>query len=104
MSPHFYVLFPKNAHVYVLDEQGELLNSIAFSSDILDKEQLHGQGASIVFVIGGPEGHSTQVRSKATACIAFGRLTIAHRIVRILLLEQIYRGFRILHNAPYHRD
>jgi 23S rRNA (pseudouridine1915-N3)-methyltransferase len=95
---------PAGAHLYAFDERGEALTSHAFAHDILGHEQLHGGGAPLVFAIGGADGHSDALRSRARKLIAFGRLTIAHRLVRVLVLEQIYRGFRILRGEPYHRD
>ena len=95
---------PAGAHIYAFDERGEALTSQAFAHDILGHEQLHGGGAPVVFAIGGADGHSDALRSRARKLIAFGRLTIAHRLVRVLVLEQIYRGFRILRGEPYHRD
>src|SRR5262249_12892101 len=94
---------PDSAHLYVFDERGEQLTSTAFA-DILASEQQHGGGAPLAFAIGGPDGHSAAIRSRARRLIAFGRLTIAHRLVRILALEQLYRGCKILRGEPYHRD
>jgi len=95
---------PDGAHLYAFDERGEALTSQAFAHDILGREQLHGGGAPVVFAIGGADGHGDALRDRARRLIAFGRLTIAHRLVRVLVLEQLYRGFRILRGEPYHRD
>ena len=95
---------PAAAHLYAFDERGEALTSQVFAHDILGHEQLHGGGAPVVFAIGGADGHTDALRTRARKLIAFGRLTIAHRLVRVLVLEQIYRGFRILRGEPYHRD
>jgi 23S rRNA (pseudouridine1915-N3)-methyltransferase len=95
---------PAGAHLYVLDERGDAITSAAFAHDLLGHEQQHGGGAPVVFAIGGADGHSDIVRGRARKLISFGRLTIAHRLVRVLVLEQIYRGFRILRGEPYHRD
>lgn len=95
---------PAGAHLYAFDERGELLTSAAFAHDILGHEQQHGAGAPVVFAIGGAEGHTGALRERARRLISFGRLTIAHRLVRILALEQLYRGFKILRGEPYHRD
>jgi 23S rRNA (pseudouridine1915-N3)-methyltransferase len=95
---------PAGAHLYAFDERGEALTSHAFAHDILGHEQLHGGGAPLVFAIGGADGHSGALRDRARRLISFGRLTIAHRLVRVLVLEQLYRGFRILRGEPYHRD
>jgi 23S rRNA (pseudouridine1915-N3)-methyltransferase len=95
---------PAGAHVYALDERGDAITSAAFANDILGHEQLHGGGAPVAFAVGGPDGHSDAMRARARRLIAFGKLTIAHRLVRVLVLEQIYRGFRILRGEPYHRE
>jgi 23S rRNA (pseudouridine1915-N3)-methyltransferase len=94
---------PATAHLYAFDERGEALTSQQFSQ-LLGNEASHGGGAPVVFAIGGADGHSDELRKRATKLIAFGRLTIAHRLVRILVLEQVYRGFKILKGEPYHRD
>ncbi|HEY0483644.1 MAG TPA: 23S rRNA (pseudouridine(1915)-N(3))-methyltransferase RlmH [Kofleriaceae bacterium] len=94
---------PDGAHVYAFDERGEALTSAAFA-DLLGHEQQHGGGAPVVLAIGGPDGHGDALRGRARKLIAFGRLTIAHRLVRILVLEQLYRGFKILRGEPYHRE
>ncbi|MCA9678065.1 MAG: 23S rRNA (pseudouridine(1915)-N(3))-methyltransferase RlmH [Kofleriaceae bacterium] len=95
---------PAAAHLYALDERGDLITSRQLADDILGAEQLHGGGAPVVFAIGGADGHSDALRARARRLIAFGRITIAHRLVRVLLLEQLYRGFSILRGEPYHRD
>lgn len=95
---------PANVHLYAFDETGAALTSTAFAHDVIGAEQLHGGGAPVVFAIGGADGHSDALRKRAKQLIAFGRLTIAHRLVRLLVLEQIYRGFKILRGEPYHRD
>jgi 23S rRNA (pseudouridine1915-N3)-methyltransferase len=99
-----FAALPAGAHLYAFDERGDALTSHEFAHDLLGREQLHGGGAPVVFAIGGASGHSDAVRERARRLIAFGRLTIAHRLVRILALEQLYRGFTILRGEPYHRD
>ena len=94
---------PPNAHLYAFDERGEALTSTQFA-ELLAAEAQHGGGAPIAFVIGGADGHSDAVRKRARKLIAFGKLTIAHRLVRILVLEQLYRAFKIVRGEPYHRD
>jgi 23S rRNA (pseudouridine1915-N3)-methyltransferase len=94
---------PERALVYALDERGKQLDSQEFSG-IFDKHEQFGGGAPLVFAIGGPDGHDDQLRKRANHLIAFGRATMAHRLVRLVLLEQIYRGYRILRGEPYHRD
>ena len=94
---------PAGAHLYAFDERGELLSSDELARGVLGAEELRGGGAPVVLAIGGADGHSEAVRARARRLIAFGRLTIAHRLVRILVLEQLYRGFKILRGEPYHR-
>jgi 23S rRNA (pseudouridine1915-N3)-methyltransferase len=94
---------PQDAHVYAFDERGDNVTSAEFA-ELLGREEQHGGGAHVIFALGGAEGHSDAVRRRARRLLAFGRMTIAHRLVRILVLEQIYRGYRILRGEPYHRD
>lgn len=95
---------PSNAALYAFDERGASMTSTAFSTDILGHEASFGAGRPICFAIGGADGHTDALRKRAQRLISFGQLTIAHRLVRVLVLEQIYRGFRILRGEPYHRD
>jgi 23S rRNA (pseudouridine1915-N3)-methyltransferase len=95
---------PEGARVYALDERGEQVSSVELARGVLGVEEQHGGGAPVVFAIGGPDGHTEELRRRSRRLIAFGRITIAHRLVRVLLLEQIYRGYRILRGEPYHRE
>lgn len=95
---------PATAHLYGFDERGDALSSREFATSVLAREQSHGGGAPLVFAIGGADGLGDAVRARATRLLAFGRLTIAHRLVRVLVLEQLYRGFTIVRGEPYHRD
>ena len=95
---------PKTAHLYAFDERGDLVTSVQLAEDVLGREAQHGGGAPVWFAIGGADGHGDVLRARAKRLIAFGRLTIAHRLVRVLVLEQLYRGFRILRGEPYHRE
>lgn len=80
-----------------------MITSAQFA-ELLAAEAQHGAGAPIALLVGGADGHSDEVRRRAKKLIAFGRLTIAHRLVRILVLEQLYRAFKIMRGEPYHRD
>lgn len=95
---------PPAAHLYALDERGELLTSVQLAHEVLGAEELRGGGAPVWLAIGGADGHSDALRGRARRLLAFGRLTLAHRLVRVLLLEQLYRGFTILRGEPYHRQ
>lgn len=94
---------PQGAQLYVFDERGDAITSAQFA-ELLGVEAQHGGGAVVAFVVGGADGHSEVMRKRAKRILAFGKLTIAHRLVRILVLEQLYRGFKILRGEPYHRE
>lgn len=93
-----------NAHLYAFDERGVAISSKAFAETILGHEAQHGGGAPVVFAIGGADGHSDELRARAKRLVSFGQMTIAHRLVRLIAIEQIYRGFTILRGEPYHRE
>jgi 23S rRNA (pseudouridine1915-N3)-methyltransferase len=94
---------PAGAHLYAFDERGESITSGDLAK-LLSDEASHGAGAPVVFAIGGADGHGDALRARARRLFAFGRMTIAHRLVRILVLEQVYRAFKIARGEPYHRD
>jgi 23S rRNA (pseudouridine1915-N3)-methyltransferase len=94
---------PAGAHLYAFDERGDSISSAQFA-ELLATEASHGGGAPIVFAIGGADGHGDALRARAKRLLAFGKMTIAHRLVRVLVLEQLYRGFKIMRGEPYHRD
>lgn len=94
---------PAGVHLYAFDERGPAMTSQAFA-EMIGTEASHGGGAPIVFAIGGADGHSPALRARAKRLVSFGQLTIAHRLVRLLAIEQIYRAFKILRGEPYHRD
>jgi 23S rRNA (pseudouridine1915-N3)-methyltransferase len=93
---------PDRSRLWVLDERGENLSSVELSRWISAEEQ-HGGGALLVMAIGGAEGHSDALRARAAKKLAFGRVTLPHRLARVVLLEQIYRGYTILRGEPYHK-
>lgn len=91
----------ENSYVIALDIQGEMLDSEALAGKI---GKLAGSGIShIVFIIGGSLGLSQSVLSRADYRLSFSSLTFPHQLMRVILLEQIYRGFRILEGEPYHK-
>jgi 23S rRNA (pseudouridine1915-N3)-methyltransferase len=92
---------PQGAPVCVLDERGDALASAAFAKFIENEAQRGTK--QLTFMIGGPDGHTSETRSKALKKISFGPMTWPHRMVRVMLLEQIYRSVTILVNHPYHR-
>ena len=81
--------------------QGKKLDSVAFSEYI---ERLGVQGKSnLVFVIGGSLGLHSTVLKRADDQISFSDMTFPHQLMRVILAEQIYRGFRIMNGEPYHK-
>jgi 23S rRNA (pseudouridine1915-N3)-methyltransferase len=94
---------PANVHLFAFDERGDAITS-AQLAELIAAEQAHGGGAPVVFAIGGADGHGDALRARAKKLIAFGKMTIAHRLVRVLVLEQLYRAFKIVRGEPYHRE
>lgn len=86
----------------LLDENGSSFSSIGFS-DYLQKKMNAGI-KTLVFVIGGPYGFSDEVYKKAQGKISLSAMTFSHQMVRLFVIEQIYRGFTILKNEPYHHQ
>ena len=93
-------LAPK-AFTLVLDERGKSLSSEAFSQ--LLQRHLDRGTQDLAFLIGGPDGHSAELRKSAGQLLSLGEMTWPHRLVRVMLLEQIYRAVTIMVNHPYHR-
>lgn len=88
-------------YVIALAIEGKNPSSEAFAQKI---ENLGIQGKSqLVFVIGGSLGLSPSVMQRSNAQISFGKMTFSHQLMRVMLTEQIYRAFRIIHNQPYHK-
>jgi 23S rRNA (pseudouridine1915-N3)-methyltransferase len=90
-----------SSFIITLDERGEMLTSEGFSH-LLNDIQLHHQGR-VTFVIGGADGLSRDIKAKAQKSLAFGPMTWPHLMVRVMLLEQLYRAQQILKGHPYHR-
>lgn len=86
----------------VLDERGNLLDSRELSS-FLSRRFLYHSG-SIVFLIGGPFGFSQSVLDRADFKLSLSKLTFTHQMVRLILLEQLYRAMTIIKNESYHHD
>ena len=84
-----------------LDGKGENINSVEVSQ-IISKSSFDGK--DLVFFIGGPDGFDEKIIKVANKIISFGRVTWPHKLIRIMLLEQLYRGITILNNHPYHRN
>jgi len=89
-------------HLIILDENGKEFSSVGFS-DFLQKKMNAGI-KTLVFVIGGPYGFSETVYQKASGKISLSQMTFSHQMVRLFVIEQMYRGFTILRNEPYHHQ
>ena len=92
---------PANAHAVALDLAGITPDSEGFARDL---ERWLGQSRPVCFLIGGPEGLDGAVIARADAVLSLGRLTWPHRLVRVLLAEQVFRARAIAANHPYHRS
>jgi 23S rRNA (pseudouridine1915-N3)-methyltransferase len=92
---------PADSLAIVLDERGKALTSPEFAK--LIENQAQSGCRSLNFLIGGPDGHAAETRSKAFKTLSFGPMTFPHRLLRVMLLEQIYRSVTIIVNHPYHR-
>ncbi|MGO9360207.1 MAG: 23S rRNA (pseudouridine(1915)-N(3))-methyltransferase RlmH [Xanthobacteraceae bacterium] len=92
---------PEKSVVVTLDERGKSLESSAFAQKLAQWRD--EQTATLVFVIGGADGLSPELRRKASLSLAFGAATWPHQMVRVMLLEQLYRATTILTGHPYHR-
>lgn len=94
-------LMPEDAFVITLEIEGRRLTSEAFASQI---ERLGVNGTShIAFVIGGSIGLHNSIKKRADLAVSFSDMTFPHQLMRVVLLEQIYRAFRIINGAPYHK-
>ncbi len=86
----------------VLDENGKMFSSVAFSGEL--QKKMNSGIKTLVFVIGGPYGFSEAVYQKAVGKISLSAMTFSHQMVRLFFVEQIYRAFTILRNEPYHHQ
>lgn len=92
---------PEGAYVTALAIDGVMLDSVELSRQM---ERWNVDGVShMVFVIGGSLGLSADVLRRADQKLSFSRMTFPHQLMRVILLEQIYRSFMIRSNAPYHK-
>ena len=84
----------------LLDESGTQMDSVRFSLYL--QKYMNSGIKRLVFVIGGPYGFSKELYHKAQGKLALSKLTFSHQMVRLFFVEQLYRGFTILKNEPYH--
>ena len=84
----------------LLDENGKQFNSVEFANYL--QKHMNSGIKQVVFVIGGPYGFSQEVYGKAQGKLSLSKMTFSHQMVRLFIIEQLYRGFTILRNEPYH--
>ena len=87
--------------VIVLAIEGKTLSSEEFSKQ-LEEASIKGF-STLTFIIGGSLGLSSSVKNRANISVSFGRLTLPHQLMRLVLVEQIYRAFTIQQGSPYHK-
>jgi len=95
-------VIPERAATVLLDERGESVSSASFAGHLQGWRSQDRPAA--VFIIGGADGLSPSLRERASLAIAFGAATWPHQLVRIMLLEQLYRAVTMLSGHPYHRS
>jgi len=86
----------------LLDENGKSFSSVGFSDEL--QKKMNSGIKTLVFVIGGPYGFSDAIYAKAQGKISLSAMTFSHQMVRLFVIEQIYRAFTILRNEPYHHQ
>ncbi|MFY9287816.1 MAG: 23S rRNA (pseudouridine(1915)-N(3))-methyltransferase RlmH [Alphaproteobacteria bacterium] len=92
---------PTKTFVVVLDERGKDLSSREFAAKVKSWQE---QGDNVTYIIGGADGVTDAIKQRAHFTLGFGKLTWPHRLVRVMLLEQLYRAQQINAGHPYHRD
>ena len=90
-----------NEYLISLDLNKKEMGSVEFSKYLSDK--LESNGSSVSFVIGGSYGLSDELKNRTNDSISLGKMTFPHQLARLILLEQIYRAFKILNNETYHK-
>ncbi|WP_456433387.1 23S rRNA (pseudouridine(1915)-N(3))-methyltransferase RlmH [Nitratifractor sp.] len=91
LAPHL-----SGAYTIALDPGGETVDSEGFAALLKDRARIH-------FFIGGAYGFEPRFLEQCDKRISFGRITLSHKLVKVVLMEQIYRGLSILHGHPYHK-
>ena len=89
-------------HVVLLDEHGTERTSMDFSQWL--QRRMASGCKRLVFVVGGPYGFSQDVYARANEKISLSKMTFPHELVRLIFVEQLYRGFTILRHEPYHHE
>ena len=88
-------------YMILLDVSGQSLDSLQFA-DKIENCMINGK-STIDFVIGGSLGHGEEVLARANQRISFSKMTFPHQLMRLILVEQVYRAFKIIRNETYHK-
>jgi len=100
-EPDLLVKAPARLARWALDERGVQFSSVEFARQI---ERRMTQGSpGVAFLIGGAEGIDDNIRKGSELTLSLGKMTLAHRLARLVLLEQLYRAFTIIRGEPYHK-
>lgn len=91
----------QDTYIITLEIEGKMVTSEKLA-DRLDQLATYGK-SKIAFVIGGSLGISDEVKKRSDFALSFSKLTFPHQMMRLMLLEQVYRAFRIIRNEPYHK-
>ena len=92
---------PLNSEIWALDERGEQLTTLGVAEHL---RKTLGTGRNICFIIGGADGLHDHIKSRGDKIFSLSRLTLPHGLVRVLLVEQLYRAWSVTQNHPYHRE
>ena len=87
-------------HLVLLDERGKTYTSVQFANEV--NNWMTSSKKTVVLTIGGAYGFSDDVKKRANGLVSLSSMTFSHQIVRVILMEQVYRAFTILNNEPYH--
>lgn len=86
----------------LLDDKGKSFSSMKFAEEL--QKRMNAGVKTLVYVIGGPYGFSDAVYKAAQGKISLSQMTFSHQMIRLFFIEQLYRGFTILRNEPYHHE
>ena len=90
-----------NAFIVSLDEKGQTFSSVELSQQV---EKIMLNHSNINFIIGGADGLGQGILEKSNLVMSLSHLTLPHQLVKVFLIEQIYRSYSIINNLPYHRE
>lgn len=92
-------LSPKD-YIITMEIDGKEMSSVEFSEKL---NQIQIENSNIVFIIGGSYGLSQEIKQQAKLHLSFSKMTFPHQLFRVMLLEQIYRSYKIMNNESYHK-